>query len=142
MRNALCLLAGAGLTLASAAYSVAQPSGEGTTFIRNTAEAVAASPFDTRQGRLAAKPLDWNVTKGKAVKPAPGQAEPEAARPRAPKPGSSPGGAPSPKANEDAEKGIPANGRGCASSRTASRRPTRPTSAWISALRTSSVPES
>lgn len=105
MRNAICLLAGAGLTLASVAQSVAQQSGEGTTVIRNPTGA-AASPSDTRQGRLDAKPLDWDVTRGKAVKPAPPPIEDEA-RARARKPGSSPGGAPNAKANEDAEKVHP-----------------------------------
>jgi V8-like Glu-specific endopeptidase len=106
MRHALCLLAGAGLTLVSAAPSAGQQGTDATTVIRNTGEARAASPFDSRQGRLEAKPLDWDVTRGKPVK-APPAVEAEAARPRAARPGSSPGGAPNPKANEDAEKAYP-----------------------------------
>jgi len=59
--------------------------------------------YETREQRLKAKPLNWNTTIGKPKKP-PKISPAEEARLRKAKPESVPGGAPDPKANDEARK--------------------------------------
>jgi len=59
--------------------------------------------YETREERLKAKPLDWNKTIGKPKKPR-ALSPTEQAKMRKAKPESAPGGAPDPKANDEARK--------------------------------------
>ena len=61
--------------------------------------------YQTREDRLKAKPLDWNSTIGKPKPRTPTATEKAAARKA--KPGLAEGGAPNPKAEEEARKLYP-----------------------------------
>ncbi len=90
-----------------ASFAQAAASG-GTTSIEQGSKAHEAlrmkePSFDTREERLKAKPLDWNATVGKPTPPRPvSPAEEEALQKAAP--GTTEGGAPDPKANEEARR--------------------------------------
>jgi hypothetical protein len=78
-----------------------------TTTIKRGSEAEKALKMDepsyqTREERLRAKPLDWNSTTGKPKTRAP-TADERAAMAKA-KPGATEGGAPNPKADEEARR--------------------------------------
>ncbi len=65
-----------------------------------------ASKFKTREGRMRAKPLDWNATIGTRQTPS---AKPSGVEERSKpeEPGSTEGGSPNPKAKRDAQKLYP-----------------------------------
>ena len=89
------------------AQSAAAPDKD-TTTIQHDSEAARSlrmnePTYQTREERLKAKPLDWRATSGKPTKPrAPTAAEKKALM-RA-KPATSEGGAPDPKAEEEARR--------------------------------------
>lgn len=79
-----------------------------TTTIQHDSEAArslrANEPtYQTREERLKAKPLDWKATSGKPTKPRPLTAAEKKALTQA-KPATSEGGAPDPKAEEEARR--------------------------------------
>jgi len=103
------LVIATGIALAAlSAPAAAQKPPENTTTIQRDSEAArslrANEPtYQTREERLKAKPLDWRATSGKPTKPrAPTAAEKKALM-RA-KPATSEGGAPDPKAEEEARR--------------------------------------
>lgn len=92
------------LTVAHGFAQEAEKHGATTTLHRKTVAAQAekdAGKFKTRQGRLQAKPLDWNATIGKPTPPAK-LSEEERAKPK--EPGYAKGGRPNPNAKREAQK--------------------------------------
>jgi V8-like Glu-specific endopeptidase len=91
----------------AADHASAQPGekqGATTTLRRESVAAQAArdsGKFKTREGRLQAKPLDWNATIGK---PTPPEKAIEEQRAQPKEPGYSEGGRPDPNATKDAQK--------------------------------------
>ena len=92
-------------------HSLAQEAAVGAT---RTIERKSVAPqadqnearFATREGRLRAKPLDWNATTGKRGTPqAPTPAEEESVK--SAKPSFAPGGASDPKSQEEAKRLYP-----------------------------------
>jgi hypothetical protein len=94
--------------LAPSASLALAASDTATTSIERGSEEAKASKmqepsYETREERLKAKPLDWNTTIGKPKKP-PKLSPAEQAKMRKAKRESAPGGAPDPKANDEARK--------------------------------------
>ena len=81
---------------------------DSTSTIKRDSEAAKAMQepsFQTREERLRAKPLDWNATIGKPKRKAQTAAEKKAlARTKGAKGETSEGGAPDPKADEEARR--------------------------------------
>jgi V8-like Glu-specific endopeptidase len=101
------LFAAAGLLLAGYALAQGTPDKSTTTTTierKSVAEKADrdASPYKTRDGRLAAKPLDWNSTIGKRTPPSKTKKAAEKA-----KPGATKGGEPNPAARREAQKLYP-----------------------------------
>lgn len=95
------------LTAASTPGLVHAASDSATTSIQRGSEAEKAlkmeePSYQTREERLKAKPLDWTSTIGKPKPHAPTAAEKAAMRAARPK--SAEGGAPNPKADEEARR--------------------------------------
>lgn len=95
------------LTVAPKPSLAQAASGKATTSIQRGSEAEKAlkmeePSYQTREERLKAKPLDWKSTIGKPKPRALSPAEREALRKA--RPGSTEGGAPNPKADEEARK--------------------------------------
>ena len=97
------------LPFAASAQSAAAP--DKTATIEHDSEAARSMrmnepTYQTREERLKAKPLDWRATSGKPTKPrAPTAAEKKALMQA--KPAMSEGGAPNPKADEEARRMYP-----------------------------------
>ncbi|MYN06836.1 hypothetical protein [Pseudoduganella aquatica] len=92
----------AALFMAGSAFAAPQDT---TTSIKRDADpqrAAAEPSYQTREERLSAKPLDWNVTKGKPKRQSQTAAEKKALA--GAKPELSEGGAPDPKADEEARR--------------------------------------
>ncbi|MEA3292062.1 MAG: trypsin-like peptidase domain-containing protein [Pseudomonadota bacterium] len=96
---------------------------ETTSIDRSTARAEAAdvSKFTTREARLQAQPLDWDATRG-TVTEAPA-ISPEARDADVGEPGSSPGEAPDPQAEDDARASFPDDWKGLEESEAEARGP-------------------
>lgn len=101
-------LVAASVLLAGYALAQGTPNSSTTTLERKSVAEKAdrdASPYKTREGRLAAKPLDWNSTIGKRTIPSETKKPPQ--EPAAKKPGTTKGGAPNPAARREAQKLYP-----------------------------------
>lgn len=111
-----CLGAAIGLLVPVAAHAADTASDPTVTIERKSVSPEAAresNRFKTRQGRLKAKPLDWNATIGTPEKRGE-EAAPEERAAR--EPGTTKGKAPSPKARRDAQRLYPNEWRGIAKS--------------------------
>jgi V8-like Glu-specific endopeptidase len=93
-----------------ATHALAQSTPDATTTIERTSVGAQAdreaSPYKTREGRLAAKPLDWNSTIGKKTAPAK-PAKPAAERAHKTERGAEKGGDPAPGARQEAQRLYP-----------------------------------
>ena len=115
--------------LATAVTGVAETgnSADTTSIERDStrASAAATGAFDTRDARLQAQPLDWDKTRGTVTEvPA---TSPEVRAPDTGEPGHSPGGEPTPEADQEATRTFPSDWKGLGEPETRSGRsgPTR-----------------
>ena len=103
LTRAICFASG--VVLAQGAFAAGQ---DNTTTIKRDTDAAKTMPdpsYQTREERMKAKPLDWNTTIGKPKRKAQTPAERKAAENV--KPETSEGGAPDPKANDEARRLYP-----------------------------------
>lgn len=104
VNTARAILIAFGAALIPAAYAA----GQETTSIKRDAESaktLAEPSYQTREERLKAKPLDWNATIGKPKRKTPTAAERKAMeKSKGAKGETSEGGAPDPKADEEARR--------------------------------------
>ena len=109
--RSLLIASGIALTTLPMAAGAQSATRDNTTTIQHDSDAARSlrmnePTYQTREERLKAKPLDWRATSGKPTKPrAPTAAEKKALMQA--KPAMSEGGAPNPKADEEARRMYP-----------------------------------